>query len=154
MTVITATNLSRSFGPVDLFSGINLSVPPRGRIAIVGPNGIGKTSLLRILAGEEQPTTNGWSELGSYLGYVHIKDARIADRSWRAAGEGDAQIPELLQAIEKTTYRGILAVEPHPFSVDGKGKISGVEGTSYAVESLRKVLKDLGYPESPQFRIA
>jgi ATP-binding cassette subfamily F protein 3 len=55
MSVITATNLSRSFGPDDIFEGINLSVPQRSRIAIVGPNGVGKTTLLRILVGEDFP---------------------------------------------------------------------------------------------------
>lgn len=101
-----------------------------------------------VLAGVTEPTTNGWSQLGSYLGYVHIKDARTADRTWRAAGEGDAQIAELLQAVEKAGYRGFLAVEPHPFNVDGKGKLDGAEGTSYAVEALRNVLADLGYSET------
>ncbi len=56
MSLITATGLAKSFGPDDIFSNINLSVPQRARIAIVGPNGIGKTTLLRILAGEEQPS--------------------------------------------------------------------------------------------------
>lgn len=103
-----------------------------------------------VLAGVAEPTTSGWPQLGSYLGYVHIKDARSADQSWRAAGEGDAQIPDLLRAISDINYRGILAVEPHPFLVDGTGKLSGAEGTSYAVQALRSVLADLDYAESPQ----
>lgn len=53
MSVLTASDLSKSFGPDDIFSGITLSIPQRARIAIVGPNGIGKTTLLRILAGED-----------------------------------------------------------------------------------------------------
>ncbi len=56
MSLITATGLAKSFGPEDIFANITLSVPQRARIAIVGPNGIGKTTLLRILAGEEQPS--------------------------------------------------------------------------------------------------
>ncbi len=56
MSLLSATDLSKSFGPVDIFTGINLSIPIGGRIAIVGPNGIGKTTLLRILVGLDEPT--------------------------------------------------------------------------------------------------
>ena len=56
MATITATNLSKAYGPVEIFSGVSFSIPKRARAAIVGPNGIGKTTLLRVLAGEESPT--------------------------------------------------------------------------------------------------
>lgn len=56
MSLITATNLSKSFGPEDIFSGITLAIPPRARIGLVGVNGVGKTTLLRILLGEEEPS--------------------------------------------------------------------------------------------------
>ena len=53
MSLLSATHLSKSFGPIDLFSDISFDIPYRARIAIVGPNGIGKTTLLRILIGED-----------------------------------------------------------------------------------------------------
>ncbi len=56
MSLISASSLAKSFEPVDIFSGISLSIPKGARIAIVGPNGIGKTTLLRILVGLEEPT--------------------------------------------------------------------------------------------------
>ena len=57
MSLISAQNLSKSFGQVDIFSALSLSVPQAARIAIVGPNGIGKTTLLRILIGLDEPTS-------------------------------------------------------------------------------------------------
>jgi ATP-binding cassette subfamily F protein 3 len=54
MSLITASNLSKSFGPNDIFSGLNFAVPHGARLALVGPNGVGKTTLLRILVGEEE----------------------------------------------------------------------------------------------------
>ena len=53
MSLINVTDLAKSYGPEDIFSGISLTIPHAARLAIVGPNGIGKTTLLRILAGEE-----------------------------------------------------------------------------------------------------
>jgi ATP-binding cassette subfamily F protein 3 len=62
MSLITAQNLAKSFGAFDLFSGLSLSVPRHARIAIIGPNGIGKTTLLRILAGEDEPSAGQVSQ--------------------------------------------------------------------------------------------
>lgn len=57
MSLITAINLSKSFGPNDIFEGISLSIPKDARIAIVGANGVGKTTLLRILVGLDYPNS-------------------------------------------------------------------------------------------------
>ena len=55
MSLVTAHALAKSFGAQDVFSGVSLAIPHQARIALVGPNGIGKTTLLRILAGGERP---------------------------------------------------------------------------------------------------
>ncbi len=52
MSLVTTHNLAKSFDPVDIFAGLTLSVPHGARIAIVGPNGVGKTTLLRIIRGK------------------------------------------------------------------------------------------------------
>ena len=56
MSLITTSGLSKSYGSVDIFSGLNLTIPPGARIALVGENGIGKTTLLNLLADLESPT--------------------------------------------------------------------------------------------------
>jgi ATP-binding cassette subfamily F protein 3 len=56
MSLVTAQNLGKSFGALDVFSGLTLSIPHGARIAVVGPNGIGKTTLLRIIAGADSPS--------------------------------------------------------------------------------------------------
>ena len=55
MSLITVSSLSKSFGAEDLFGGVTFSVAKGARLALVGPNGIGKTTLLRILIGDEEP---------------------------------------------------------------------------------------------------
>jgi ATP-binding cassette subfamily F protein 3 len=56
MSLITAVNLAKSFGPEDIFENISLSIPHRARMGLVGPNGVGKTTLLRILADLDEPS--------------------------------------------------------------------------------------------------
>ncbi len=57
MTILTADNLGVSFGAFDLFQGISATIAPDSKIGLIGPNGIGKTTLLLILAGINQPST-------------------------------------------------------------------------------------------------
>ncbi len=57
MSNLILSNLSKSFGSRSLFQGVSLKLSPGQRIALVGANGTGKSTLLRIIAGEEQPDT-------------------------------------------------------------------------------------------------
>lgn len=71
MSLLTVTNLGKSFGAVDIFAGINFSLPQRARIAIVGPNGIGKTTLLRILVGLDSPSS-GYVQMARSLNFGYL----------------------------------------------------------------------------------
>jgi len=68
--------LSKSYDDNKLFSGFDLTVAVGERIAIIGPNGIGKTTLLKCLMGEEESTGSiKWSE-NAKLGYYAQDHAR------------------------------------------------------------------------------
>ncbi len=67
---VTLENVSKGFGDKPLFSGLNLQVDAGERIAVIGPNGIGKTTLLRCLM-KELPQDTGtikWAEMAD-IGY-------------------------------------------------------------------------------------
>ena len=51
--LLTATDLSKTYGTRTLFSGVSLSLDERERLALIGPNGSGKSTLLKIIAGFE-----------------------------------------------------------------------------------------------------
>ena len=71
MPLLTASNLAVAYAELEIFSGVSLEVAERARIGVVGPNGGGKTSLLKVLIGEQEP--NGGSAFranGVRIGYV------------------------------------------------------------------------------------
>ncbi len=57
MAIVTTTDAGQSFGDVDIFRNISVTIQHDSKIALVGPNGIGKTTLLQILAGMIVPTS-------------------------------------------------------------------------------------------------
>ena len=56
-TPLTARELSKSYGSLEVFTGVDLAIDKGSRVVILGLNGAGKTTMLRILAGVDQPDT-------------------------------------------------------------------------------------------------
>ncbi len=56
-TPIMAENLSKSYGSLEIFAGVDLAIDRGSKVVILGLNGAGKTTLLRILAGVDAPDT-------------------------------------------------------------------------------------------------
>jgi len=71
MSVISGHNLAKSYGAQDVFAGISFQVAHGDKIALVGPNGEGKTTLLRIMADLETPTEGAVHRMkGLRIGYL------------------------------------------------------------------------------------
>jgi ATP-binding cassette, subfamily F, member 3 len=71
MSILTTTQLGLSFGAFDLFQNISVRIARDSKIGLIGPNGVGKTSLLLILAGLNAPTVGSISlARGLRLGYL------------------------------------------------------------------------------------
>lgn len=72
MSILIADQLTQRFGHHTIFRGITAKIEHGSKIGLVGPNGVGKTSLLRILAGLDQPSQGGaYRASGIRLGYLH-----------------------------------------------------------------------------------
>lgn len=69
--VIDATGVFKSYGDRQLIQNLNFSLPPAGVVGIIGPNGVGKTTLFRMIMGLERPDQGSFT-VGEtvQIGYV------------------------------------------------------------------------------------
>jgi ATP-binding cassette subfamily F protein 3 len=69
--MISIDNLWKSYGPQVLFEGISFKINPRERVGLVGRNGHGKTTLLRLITGKDEPDAGSIVIPKNYrIGYV------------------------------------------------------------------------------------
>jgi ATP-binding cassette ChvD family protein len=70
-TVIEASGLTKGYGDKLLFEDLSFKLPPGGIVGVIGPNGVGKTTLFRLITGQEKPDA-GTIKIGetAILGYV------------------------------------------------------------------------------------
>ena len=73
--VIEATGLSKAFGDTVIVQGLDLRILRGDRVAFVGPNGVGKSTLLRLLTGQETPDS-GSVKLGTSLDIAVFDQSR------------------------------------------------------------------------------
>src|SRR4051812_23230162 len=55
--MLSAENVTFGYGPVPVLSGVSMTVPDRGFVGILGRNGSGKPTLLKLLAGTRRPAS-------------------------------------------------------------------------------------------------
>jgi ATPase subunit of ABC transporter with duplicated ATPase domains len=112
---LKAHDLSHHFGGDTLFSGVDLVLGPGDRIGLVGPNGVGKSTLLAVLAGRITPVggrvvRSPGTRVGWFEQQVAEPGARVGDHL--AAGLGE--IPALARRMRELEY----ALEQHADSQD------------------------------------
>jgi ATP-binding cassette subfamily F protein 3 len=104
MSVLVGSNVSKSFGAFDVFTDLNFSVARGDKVALIGVNGCGKTTLLRIVAGADDP--NIGSEIrfarGVTRGYLS-QTAEDSDEStvWQHAQDAFAELHAIQQRMAK-----------------------------------------------------
>ena len=115
MSLITATSLSKSFGAEDIFRGVTFSVPKGARLAIVGPNGCGKTTLLRILIGEDEASSGTVTRARSArIGYLPQEaDFQMEGTLWEACLSPFAELLKQQDELHRLESQMADADEEH-----------------------------------------
>jgi ATP-binding cassette ChvD family protein len=94
-TVVVVENLEKGFGERELFEGVSFSLPRNGIVGVLGPNGVGKTTLFKMIVGEEKPDA-GTIRVGDTvkISYVDQNRERIdpGKNVWEAISDGESYI--------------------------------------------------------------
>jgi ATP-binding cassette ChvD family protein len=73
--VIRVEGVTKAFGDRILMEGLSFDVPPGAIVGIVGPNGVGKTTLFRMITGDETPDA-GTVQVGSTVQLAYVDQSR------------------------------------------------------------------------------
>jgi ATP-binding cassette ChvD family protein len=93
--VVEASDVSKGFGDRMLIEDLSFSLPPNGLVGVIGPNGVGKTTLFKMIVGEEQPD-HGSIRVGDTVKIAYVDQLRSGidpDKTvWEAISGGQSFI--------------------------------------------------------------
>ncbi|OZE94466.1 MULTISPECIES: ABC-F family ATP-binding cassette domain-containing protein [Nocardiaceae] len=133
-TPLMAKNLTKMYGSLEIFAGVDLAIDRGSRVVVLGLNGAGKTTLLRILAGTEKADTGDIEPgHGMRVGYFAQEHDTLDDNAsvWEnirhaAPDTGEQELRSLLGAF---MFTGPQLEQP-------AGTLSGGEKTRLALAGL------------------
>ncbi len=134
-------NISKSYGPKTLFDNISFNINEGDKMALVGPNGCGKSSLLKILAGADSSDSGGK--------IIFLKDIRISFLEQEFAYDPEKTIME--EIIGREEARKIWHSEEQKWEYERK-LVSNL--TSFRLTDTGKKMKDLSGGEIKRAAIA
>ncbi|MCD4525843.1 ABC-F family ATP-binding cassette domain-containing protein [Nocardioides sp. cx-173] len=133
-TPLMAEELSKTYGSLEVFTDVDLAIDKGSRVVILGLNGAGKTTMLRILAGVDKPDTGRVIPgHGLKIGY-YAQEHETLDTSRTVLENMQSAAPQLTDTEARSVLGSFL------FSGDDANKLaavlSGGEKTRLALASL------------------
>ena len=173
MVQISLQNVSRSFGSEVIFSDVTAKIEDHDRIGLVGPNGTGKTTLLRVICGELEPDDGSgeiargadlsigyqkqncglsfegtiWQEMQSVFADVYALEHRMKELQERMAQENTPALAEEYRRTEDA----FLARDGYQIEVKIKTVLTGM---GFAEHGFDKCVDKLSGGEQTRLAIA
>ncbi|HEY8931503.1 MAG TPA: ABC-F family ATP-binding cassette domain-containing protein [Mucilaginibacter sp.] len=152
--MINVNNISVSFGGTTLFSDVTFPINENDKIALMGKNGAGKSTILKIIAGEAKPTTgNVTGPKEAVIAYLpqHLltqDKVTVFEETMKAFAEANQMQKELDEVNEQLNVRTDYESDEYMKLIERVSELSekvySVEDTNYEAEA-EKVLKGLGF---------
>jgi ATP-binding cassette subfamily F protein 3 len=152
--VINVNNISVSFGGTTLFSDVTFSINENDKIALMGKNGAGKSTILKIIADVAKPTTgNVTGPKEAVIAYLpqHLltqDQVTVFEETMKAFAEVNQMQKELDELNEQLTIRTDYESDDYMKLIEKVSELSekfySIEETNYDAE-VEKVLKGLGF---------
>ncbi|MCB0100524.1 MAG: ABC-F family ATP-binding cassette domain-containing protein [Anaerolineales bacterium] len=149
MALITTSNLTKSYGVTDIFAGLTVSIEKGERLGIVGPNGVGKTTFLRIIASEDEASTGVVTRTkGVRTGYLSQEaDFKMEGTLWDACHSVFDDLIRLQQELHRLEEQ--MATNPDVIEQYGKLQEDFERRGGYTYETrMKQVLTGLGFDAS------
>jgi ATP-binding cassette subfamily F protein 3 len=151
MSLVSASDLAKSYGAQDVFADLSFVIPYRAKIALIGPNGSGKTTLLRLIGGQESPTAGVIHRAQkARIGYLPQQAERFLDDAvslWDAMLDVFSDL--LAQSAELERLEATMAHSDVPDAVlqqYGQALEAFERDGGYTYEShIKQVLAGLGF---------
>ncbi|HEX3389704.1 MAG TPA: energy-dependent translational throttle protein EttA [Streptosporangiaceae bacterium] len=93
--VVEVSDLTKGFDDRVLIDGLGFSLPRNGLVGVIGPNGVGKTTLFKMIVGDEQPDS-GRIKIGDTVKIAYVDQLRSgidpAKNVWEAISGGESTI--------------------------------------------------------------
>lgn len=155
MIILGCDGLTLSFGERDVLSNVSFSVQEGDRVGIVGENGAGKTSLLKMITGEYEGTGSVFISKDKTIGMLSqnaVTDEdgtvySVLEDTFSDLKEREAELDRMRRRIDVTHVAGITLPDAYLSDYTAKLESFSADGGDHFRGLVRSYLIKLGFPE-------
>ncbi|MEN6619030.1 MAG: ABC-F family ATP-binding cassette domain-containing protein [Rikenellaceae bacterium] len=138
--ILQAENISKSYGTKILFENLGININEGDKIALIAPNGSGKSSLLKILAGKDSSDSTGVVRLMNGIKVVYLEQDPGFDEQRGVFEEVFAASDQLSSAVAE--YESALRSEEHKRLEKAIHQMDVIDGWQYE-QKVKRILSRL-----------
>jgi ATP-binding cassette ChvD family protein len=138
--VVEAKNITKAYGSKLLFDDVSFTIPRGAIVGVIGPNGVGKTTLFRMITGQEKPDSGSF-KVGETVKMAYVDQSREtlnADKTvWEELSDGN----ELIQLGQKEMSSRAYVSWFNFSGSDQQKKVGVLSGGERNRVNMAKILK-------------